>query len=185
MVSIDKIGDVIHSFSGRLLIALLLVQTIFLPVLFWGILNIMSESLRNQFINEIRSATGLLATQLIPYDPIEDHQKIIGLFDEIMLGGRVNFVELVLPGDVSIKGRIPPILPIAGFREDYQFGEHRDSIYFLTIPVDFSTLPQPAMLRLGWDEAPTATLIKQVYFRSAWFALVYVIISLILVGLVG
>ena len=67
-------GRFFSSYTGRMLLGMLLIHTILVPLVFVGVLFILQRDYQSQFINNARSQSYLLAN-LISVDPRPDRIK--------------------------------------------------------------------------------------------------------------
>jgi len=65
------------------------------------------------------------------------------------------------------------------FMEDFEFGEHEDNVYYLSVPLRFGD--EVAVLELGFDEVPTLLEIDSARETILKFVLIYLIVTVVLV----
>ncbi|MFV2005363.1 MAG: putative bifunctional diguanylate cyclase/phosphodiesterase [Gammaproteobacteria bacterium] len=185
MVNLQTIRRSIYSVSGRLLTGTLLIHIILIPILLWMVYTLSSDSLKQQFVSNARSSAGLLATTLAPVDPIADSDIMIDLLDDIMLAGDVLYAEIALPSGQIIQNQIILNDDSLTFIEDLEFGQHKDSIYFIAVPIDFHSLDTSAALRIGYDEYALNEQLNIMFRYVSITMLSYFILSLLLVAYIG
>jgi diguanylate cyclase (GGDEF)-like protein/PAS domain S-box-containing protein len=69
-------------------------------------------------------------------------------------------------------------IPPAAFQEDFRFGEHGDSIYYISLPIGTAD-GKSATVQMGFDEAPTQEQIQKAYHRVEILAVSYITLSLL------
>lgn len=169
------IAHLFRSLTGRLVAGVLVAHAILIPLLFAGVLYIVREGYQTQFIEQARSYSHLLAilaSKDIRMEPLQ------ALIDETLLSGNIAFVEVIDDsGKVVARGGAGVI---AGFREDFFFNQHGDSVYFISLPIH-DAAGANAMLRIGYDEIPTRQQIDLAELRALYLAAGYLSLVLFLV----
>lgn len=169
------IAHLFRSLTGRLVAGVLVAHAILIPLLFAGVLYIVREGYKTQFIEQARSYSHLLAilaSKDIRMEPLQ------ALIDETLLSGNIAFVEVIDDsGRVVARGGAGVI---AGFREDFFFNQHGDSVYFISLPIH-DAAGANAMLRIGYDEIPTRQQIDLAELRALYLAAGYLSLVLFLV----
>jgi len=97
-------------------------------------------------------------------DTLSSEAEIIRQLDSSILGGTGIYAALQLNDKLLTSSLMDPQDGTA-FNEDFDFGEHGDDVYYLSIPVvrDDSTV----VLRMGFDESPTLLQIKDIVGAAA------------------
>ncbi|MDX1811208.1 MAG: hypothetical protein R3240_04625 [Gammaproteobacteria bacterium] len=119
-----------RSFTSLLIIGATVLHLILTPVLFSGILLYLKNTYTEQFIDNTRSSTSLIISQLSQYNFNKESKEVRMFLDEILLGGQITFAELHLDNNKKLK-------PLElneynqNFKEDFYFGEHDDNTYFI------------------------------------------------------
>ena len=162
--------------SGRLVLVVLLSHAVLLPALFLVLSSVVRESMTDAFIDDARAQARMLA-DILELDPSEPYRSEVGQLDGAILGGRIVHATL-LKGDVEILSSLMTDADAASFNEDFEFGEHDDDIYFLSLPVVAAN--GVAILRLGFDESLT-----QSNFAKVQQSIVIVIITYLFVTLMS
>ena len=70
-------------------------------------------------------------------------------------------------------------------REDFEFGQHGDDIYFVSTPVLDNEGETAGTLWLGFDETATAAEISVVYWRAVLLGLLYTTLNILLAFYTG
>lgn len=152
----------------------LVIHAVLLPVLYFGLTFIVERSHADNFVGQVRTYGRLLADELELGDALDRPDRAVNLLDSIILSGQGVYAELV-EKDTSIRSTL--IDPgFGGFPgDDFEFDEHNDHIYFLSVPVahgDHSTV-----LRLGFDETPTLEQIQAARNRIILALLAFTVVS--------
>jgi diguanylate cyclase (GGDEF)-like protein/PAS domain S-box-containing protein len=166
--------------TARLVLGIALGHLLLVPLLFGAIGYLIKQQYQEQFIEYVRVTSPLFA-QMIRAD--EPSQQVAAMLDEVLLSGEVLYAELLLEGGE----RIEPLLgnPPARFQEDFFFGQHGDSSYFIALPVRSLSGQQLGRLRLGFGEQFTRDNIHEAYWRVAIMAVIYFVLSAMVVSLIG
>jgi len=69
MVMEQRLVKWLKSLSGRLVLSALLIHLLLIPMLFGAVFQIINTALYDQFVNEVRTLSGLLASQITPINP--------------------------------------------------------------------------------------------------------------------
>ena len=180
MARYSGIKAILHSFAGRVLIGGAIIHVVLIPFLFTGVLLIVADGYKEQFIQYVRSDASLLAEHLAEEtDPEHERHHL----DEIALSGRAVFVQLIFENGGVITPANLNETDRSKFQEDFYFGEHNDGVYYISLPVDLMT-GGTATLHVGYDEAPAQEQIQNAYQRGTLLAIGYILLSLLLVAIV-
>lgn len=161
---------------------LLLVHAVLLPALFYGMLVVVENSQKDAFIDTARIYARIFADFLESSDTLNSEDETIRQLDSSILGGTGIYAALLLD-EKLLTSSLMDQQDSAAFNEDFDFGEHGDDIYYLSIPImrDNSTV----VLQLGFDESPTLQHIKDIEWTVFIILLAYLVVSIILVLLLG
>ena len=183
MARFSRIKRFCRSFNGRMILVVLGIHIMLVPVLLFGIYRVIKPSLEAQFVNHVRSDS-LLFSHLInsKLNP-PDINGLQSLLSEFLLNGRLAYAEIVTDHG-SIFSDIQLNTP-QQFQEDFFFGEHDDTIYFVAVPLPSGENSEQRMLKLGYDESQIQSDIYTLYQRSLYFIAAYMLITLFIVGLFG
>lgn len=160
------------SYTGRMLIGMLAIHTILVPLVFVGVLRILQQDYQSQFINNARSQSYLLAT-LISADPRP--ARIKNIINDQLLSGQASLAEFKGVDDLSGND----------FKEDFFFGQGRDRIYHVIVPVPGPEDQPIGKLRIGFDETPVDEHVKQTYRWGLLVGIGFIIVSLFFVFFFG
>jgi len=161
--------------SGRLVLVVLLSHAVLLPALFLVLSSVVRQSMTDVFVDDARAQARMLA-DILELDPSEPHRSEVGQLDGAILGGRIVHATL-LKGDVEILSSLMTDADAARFNEDFEFGEHDDSTYYLSLPVVAEN--GVANLRLGFDESFTQSNFESVQRSIVIVIATYLFISVI------
>jgi signal transduction histidine kinase len=133
-------------------LVVLIIHAVLLPLLFFGLLIIVERSHADIFVNQVRTYGRLLADELELGDVLSSPDRTLELLDSIILSGQGVYAEVAV-GERSLRSNLvaPAIDRFPG--DDFEFGEHSDHTYFLSVPV--TRAGQRVDLRLGFDETAT------------------------------
>ena len=161
----------------RLASVVLVIHAVLVPVLISGLQFIVKRSLADVFIDEVRSYSRLLADELELGDALVTRERTLTLLDSIILSGRVVYAEVVEDGQ-SLRSTL--VAPELGHfpGDDFEFGDHNDRIYYLSVPVSRKT--GPVALRLGFDESLTWEHIERARLRVLLALLAFTLVSVVL-----
>jgi signal transduction histidine kinase len=162
---------------ARVTSVVLVIHAVLLPALYFGLLFIVQQSHTEIFVGQVRTYARLLADELELGDALTTPERTRALLDGIILSGQGVYAE-VDDGSKSIRsGLIEP--GFGGFKgDDFKFGDHSDAVYFLSVPV--SHAGYQAVLRLGFDETPTAEQIEAARERILVALLAFTLVSVAL-----
>lgn len=181
MGKFERLKRLPSSITGRLILGVILVHIVLTPLLFYGILLIVQRSFESQFIDQVRNNTLLYAELLKPAIEERDLQRRADFFDETRISGDIVFAEFISSADRAAGTELTRTEGEFVFREDFDFGEHGDQVYFIATPlfsdVDGRTL---GFLRLGYDEVSVQEQINAAYGFALLIAAGYVIFSMLL-----
>jgi signal transduction histidine kinase/CheY-like chemotaxis protein/HPt (histidine-containing phosphotransfer) domain-containing protein len=173
----NRLNRFVHSFNGRVLLAIVGVHVLLVPILLFGIFRVAAPGIQAQFVNQARSDAFLFESLVSPRLAMDRIAELEGLLGEFLLNGRLVFAEIETDARV-----IRPNMPLAAkvpFNEDFFFGQHGDHIYFIAVPLS------EAVLRLGYDEQPAQAEIASMYQRSLYLVGGYLGLTLLVVALLG
>lgn len=176
-----KLKTLLNSLTGRMVLGVLLIHTLLAPLLFGGVLYIVQQGYQAQFINQVR-AESYLVTAVVERDL--DDAQLNAHIEDMLLGGNLVFTQ-ILASDGSVRYSSGNPLTKDDFKEDFFFGQHQDSIYYIALPLYKNSGDSPATLRLGYDEEPTQEQISVTYQRMIFLALIYILLTIALVVFSG
>jgi signal transduction histidine kinase len=168
-------GKILKSLTARMVLVGLAIHAVLLPLLFYGLLNIVEQSHEELFINDVRKYSRF-AADFFEEEILHDNSHVAQMLDSALLGSGGILAELIM-GDTYLRSKLSPNIAGTQYKEDYGFGQHGDQIYFLSMPVNLPE--QQATLRMGFDEQPTNEQISLAKQQIAAVLLSYLILSII------
>jgi len=180
----DKFGRLRRTWSsitGRLVLGVVIVHLALTPLLFYGILLIVERSFESRFIDQVRNNTLLYSELLIPIVEENDEQKRASFLYETKISGDVVYAEFLDWEGRTTRADSTGLEKDAAFREDFQFGEHADQVYFISARLFSSDDGRPlGTLRLGYDELSVQEQINAAYGFATVIAGGYIVFSMLL-----
>jgi signal transduction histidine kinase len=142
----------INSLRVRLIAVVLVIHAALVPLLYLGVSAIVEEGYTESFVNSVRSFSRLTADELEVLEDKDFQERATALLDSMVLTGQVIFTE-VIDGPRRIRSTLVPDTPTIQRPDDFDFGDHGDQAYYISHSIKRGT--RHALLRLGFDEAPT------------------------------
>lgn len=137
-----------------------------------SVLYLATQTYKDQFVDSVRGRAFLLS-EIVAQEPTT--AQIKNLFQGILLSQRIIYAEFV-----PSAGNVSKIAPLKmqlsknlTFEEDFFFGDHGDSVYYIAAPVVGQDDLNLGELRLGYDESLITQQMSHLIQRSLVFALVY------------
>jgi len=177
----NKLKTLLNNLTGRMVLGVLVIHTLLAPLLFGGVLYIVKQGYQTQFVNQVRSESHLLAA-VIERDL--DDAQLNSRVEDMLLSGVLVFAQ-ILASDGSLRYSSGNPLARDDFKEDFFFGQHGDSTYYIALPLYKNPGDSPATVRLGYDEEPTREQITATYQRMIFLALIYILFTITLVVFSG
>jgi signal transduction histidine kinase len=163
----------------RLTLVVLVIHAVLMPLLFSGLLFIVERSHADIFVDQVRSYGHLLADELELGDALETPARTRALLDSIILSGRGVYAEVIHDGS-TLQSSLQSPAHDRFVGDDFEFGDHKDRTYFISIPVNRSD--GRWVLRLGFDETQTWEHIgrtrRQIFIALALFTVVSVVLAI-------
>lgn len=175
----NRVTHFLHSLTGRLTLGVMLLGLLLGSILFAGVLFVVTEDYKAQFINQVRSQTYLLVSML---EGRATWDNLDVLLSDALISGQIVDARY-LPAAAVAENAQAPVLP--HYKEDFFFGEHGDGVYYMTIPMTLTDESEPGTLILAYDEGYTAERITVVTHRGFYLAAAYSGLLLILVNILG
>ena len=158
---------------------LLLIHAALMPVLFFTVATAVERNLTNAFLDDARHFARVIADGLETMYFETRREPVMERLDSALLGGRSVYAVLVYR-DTVIASSLMDSDEIDLFQEDFEFGEHGDDTYYLSLPVGFES--RTGILRLGFDEAPTTEHFEIVRSTIIYSLVAYMLLVLIASG---
>ena len=180
MTRMNRITSFIRTLTGRMVLGELLIHSILIPILFFGINIVVKDGYESRFIEQAHSKSELLAT-LVAHNISQ--QEIESLLTDAVTSNQVISAKLIYrdsdANPLHLNGSLS-----TPFKEDQQFSQHDDNTYHISTALTTSN-GTPAILQTSFDEQPIAAQIQQTYQVSIILAFAYILVTLILSGLLG
>ncbi len=158
--------------------AVLLIHAVMLPVLSYALINLVRNVQEEVFIDHVRIYSRVFADLLQANDRLASEAEILAGLDSSILGGRCVYAALN-KGNSRLLSSLMEVSDGDKFMEDFEFGEHEDDVYYLSVPLRFGD--EVAVLELGFDEVPTLLEIESARETILKFVLIYLIVTVVLV----
>ena len=169
-------GTKLNSLTARMILTGLAIHTVLLPQLFYGLLYIVEQSHEEQFVNDVRKYSRVVADLFESDDIVDNKARAVLLLDSAVLGSGGVYAELI-EGDARIRSELSSVDSAVEYKEDFTFGEHGDRVYSLSIPLNMPG--RHVELRMGFDELPTVEQIDLARQRLIVVLFTYLIVSII------
>lgn len=166
-----------RSFTGRMVLATVLLHALLVPILVVGMHRIVADGMRDEFVNNARSQSRQLALLL---EGKSSKTAVEATLQDWLLSGQLVFADLLPNDGETIRGRSPDENRTLAFTEDYSFGEHNDSVYYILVPLSSEAKELNGTLRVGFDEQPTKERIDLLYQRGLLLVGGYLAVALLL-----
>lgn len=154
------------------MLIVLLIHAVLMPLLFFTLAEAVERNLANAFLDDARLYARFIADSIDDLDFDSGQDVVVEHLDSALLGGRIVYAALAYNDSVIASSLTDPHEFIQ-FREDFEFGEHGDETYYLSLPVESGY--QTGILRLGFDETPARehfeTVRKSIVYALATYML--------------
>lgn len=168
--------------AGRISIAVLAVHLVVLPALYFAVVFLVKQSNEELFINNVRIHARFIADSLEHLESIDDGKSVVDILDSVVLSGDGMYAELYAD-EQRWTGSLVSEEAADQFEEDFSFGEHGGSTYFLSLPVVIDETEY--RLRLGFDETPIVAANQKAYIRGFLILAIYLVVILGFVSFIG
>ncbi|MEJ2129647.1 MAG: ATP-binding protein [Woeseiaceae bacterium] len=163
------------SLSGRLVLIVLLIHAVLLPALFAVMSEVVRRNMVDAFIDDARMQGRLLADNL-ELDANDSAQELEQHLDSAVLGGRIVYAAIIR-GDTQIHSSLMSDEDLKHFDEDYEFGDHDDDTYYLSMPI--VSAGGMANLQLGFDETAAKTHFEDLQRSFVVVISVYLLVTVV------
>lgn len=172
----------LKSLLARMILAVLLIHALVLPLLSYAMIVVVRNAQEEVFIDHVRIYSRVFADWLqAESDTLSDADIVAGL-DSSILGGRCVYAALS-KGDRRLFSSLTEQSNGDAFKEDFEFGDHDDSIYFISTPLRLGD--EAAVLQLGFDENPTLQEIANAEDAILLIIVIYLLVTIVLVYLLS
>ena len=172
----------LNSLTARMILIGLAIHAVLLPLLFYVLLYIVEQSHEEQFVNDVRKYSRVIADLFELDDVVDNKVRAVQLLDSAVLGSGGIYAELI-EGDARIRSELLPGDSAVEYKEDFMFGEHGDHVYSLSIPLNIPS--RHVVLRMGFDELPTIEQIELARQRLIAVLFTYLIVSIIALAMLS
>jgi signal transduction histidine kinase len=173
----------INSLAARFGIIVLVVKAILLPPLYVQLDHIVTTSYKEMYVTEIRTYARVVADELETGSVLDSPDHTRALLENVLLSGEGLFAELIEGGNVIYVRVAPPGYAGHFLKEDFEFGEGDDNIYYLSTPVIRGD--RELSLRIGFDERPLKAQIQRTRGLIQWSLGIYFLVAIVLAMLLG
>ncbi len=175
------IRGLLHSLPARLMLGVLLLGLILGGALFVGVLYLVTEDYKTQFVNGVRTQSHLI-TKLLGHHVRRG--ELEPLLEDMLLTGQIVGADFADARSGERRMTVGALRP-EPVREDFFFGEHGDRVYYVAVPVTDARGAPLGTLTLGYDESYTGERIALVHRRAWYLAVAYTFLLLVLAGALG
>jgi diguanylate cyclase (GGDEF)-like protein len=182
MAGVNLLSGFARSFFGRMLLSLLAMHAVLLPALTFGVYRIITDDIKEEFINYARSQA---YQYVITLQQMETKEASHVMLQELVLARQIVYVD-----QVTRQGRVEGRMTADGagnlsFNEDFHFGGHNDNTYFISIDSLTSAATVGGKYRFGFDETPVLERINLIFKRSLYWIGGYLFALILLIGFFG
>ena len=167
----------LNTIRARIVIILLAIHAVLVPIAYFEVLAAVRTELEESFIDNTRIYARMLADGFENAHAPETDEDVVEVLDSAVLGGRSIYAEL-RHGDAVLTSSLMARTDTEGFVEDFEFGSHDDTVYYLSLPLEYRG--ESWLLRLGMDETPTLQHIDNVKATLAVIIVLYLLGTLVL-----
>ena len=160
-----------------MVLAVLLVHAVLLPLLSHGMLTLVRDVQEELFIDHVRIYSRVFADQLQSGGQLANDERMIEALDSSMLGGRCVHAAVQLEGRRLLSSMMDEE-DGGKFEEDFGFGKHGDTVYYLSTPLVVGNAM--AVLELGFDEEPTMLGMESARNTILTIVLIYLLVTVFL-----
>jgi len=167
---------------GRLILILLLTQAALAPPVLFAISYAVEKAMSDAFVDDARAYGQVFAAELSSAEILDSDEAVLEHLDMAILGGHCVYAVLQARGEIFASSLMRE-QEVAAFQDDFEFGDHDDEIYFLSVPIaggDFM-----AVLQLGFDESAVHGSLKSVRKAVLYVLLAFLLLSIAFTALVS
>lgn len=166
----------LNTLSGRVVLGMLLIHSVLLPALFYGLFAVVERSQKDTFVDATRIYARVFA-DILETESQDSDAEIERHLDSAMLGGRSIFVTMRIGGKLLMSTMMDES-DAALFKEDFEFGENGDDTYFISVPITIKGLT--AIIQMGFDEIPTQQHLDEIARTVGYILFAFLAVSLFL-----
>jgi len=177
---VTRLSGLLRTFTGRMVLASLVTHALLALSLGYGVHQIVSADLKDEFINTVRNQAHQFALSIEANAALP--ATVEGMLQDALLSGQIVDAELVLDngGVLPRPTTVGKVVGRAPFVEDFGFDEHDGAAYRISIPIHSSTTDVRGNLHLAFDKQPVQLRVQQLAHRGLLLIAAYLGASLIL-----
>jgi len=169
------------SITSYMVSAVIIIHMVVLPFLYLTITSSYKDSLYEQFIGHVTEVSGLLVDVLSTKSLQDDRETIINILETAVLGGNIQFAEIIDYQGNTISPRDDVLSYLNTFKEDIAVNDNGDDIYYLSIPIYFKgNVDKVSSLKVGIDESAIIDAYFSIRDKIA-FILAFYLIAIVLI----
>ena len=168
----------LKTISSRMVFAVLVIHAVMLPLLSYALIGVVRNVQEEVFIDHVRIYSRVFADLMQANDRLASEAEILAGLDSSILGGRCVHAALN-KGNGRLLSSLMEVGDGDNFIEDFEFGEHADNVYYLSVPLQFGD--EVLVLELGFDEVPTLLEIESARQTILKIVLAYLFVTVVLV----
>jgi signal transduction histidine kinase len=173
---------VLNTLLARLVLAALAIHAVLAPLLYVLVMRIVNQNEIELFVNDVRAYSRFLADIVELETSRMSEGELAALLDSVVLSQETIYAELRGPARTVRSSLLDDTA--MQYAEDFAFGEHDDSTYFLSVPLN-GPRSEGMVLYLGFDERPTSESLLHARNQVLLTLLLFVGLSLMLVVTLG
>jgi signal transduction histidine kinase len=176
------VARIVNTLLARLVFSVVGIQLLLSPLLFSGVLRIIRNSEIDLFVNDARAYSRFLGDMLEFQLPRATEADLVNVLDSVVLSHETGYAELQGP-QLNIRSSLLDETS-STYVEDFEFGDHGDDTYFLSIPLNDPD-DRGIVLRLGFDEHPVSESLAATRTNLFWILASFMVVSVLLVVILG
>jgi len=152
-------------------------HAILLPILYLTLSHGTRTSGEETYLNHVRGYSRFIADLIENQSPPMPDSDVVALMDTVVLGSDGIYAELRLP-DRHLRSSILTDADEDLFKEDFEFGQQGDEVYYLSMPVLFGDAE--GQLLLGFSEAQASADIAKLQRQITTSLGIYLLAAVLL-----
>jgi diguanylate cyclase (GGDEF)-like protein len=167
------------SLTSIFILSLILINAVLIPALFYGMFSVVKQTNTDNFINQARLGSLLIAT--MTRSTITENDKYLSLLENLventLLNGDIVYLDFIVDEHTILNSVIADEQVIT-FKEDFQFSDHGDDTYFISVPLKQVRSYTNLDIRIGFDETFIKEQITSAFYQSLLIIILYVVLLL-------
>lgn len=173
----------VFSITTYMVVAVFLVHMAVIPFLYNAITSQYKVSSYEQYLGHVTEVAGLLADVLSTKSLMEDQSDILSILETSVLGGNIQYIEILSDNDLVIRPRDESLQITEEFVEDKMVGTNGDDVYYFDVPVYFKGDGEAiSRLRLGFDESAVINDYNIVKEKIIYALMVYLLAIIFIIA---